>query len=153
MKSTEKLITRLKNINWTNRSEATSKDEDEIYKFLKQAAHIISNHAKEQGVHPFSNFRNAINKNTPIINTLELEKTVATENGVGAYEKILCINAFYWANGCDEGDEICLSAPDLYDPIIGIIERRVFFNLRHGELNIGKSSFPLRHWLTNYYTL
>lgn len=152
MKNTETLLLRLKKIDWRSRSEANKGDEEKIYNFLRKAAHIISAHAKQQGTHPFSNFRNAITPSPHPINTLEVEETVTIENGAGAYEKVLCVNAFHWANGCDEGDEVCLSNSDLYEPIISLIEKRVIFTLHHGSLSIGKSLFPLRHWLTDYYT-
>ncbi|WP_374979824.1 hypothetical protein PSGK_27505 [Pseudomonas solani] len=152
MKNTELLLARLKKVAWMSRSEASGEDEDKIYEFLKQAARIISTHARQQGVHPFSNFRHAINRNAPLVSTLEVEEIVNIDNGVGAYEKVLCMSAFHWANGCDESDEVCLSVSDLYEPIISVIEKRVFFNLRRGELCIGKSSFPLRDWLVTYYT-
>lgn len=151
MKNTEALLARLKKIEWMSRNEASREDEDKIYKFLKQAARIVSTHAGQQGVHPFSNFRHAINSNAPLASTLEVEEVVNVDNGAGAYEKVLCMSAFHWANGCDEGDEVCLSVSGLYEPIISIIENRVIFTLRHGSLSIGKSLFPLRYWLTDYY--
>lgn len=149
MKNTEALLSRLKKVEWSSRGEASEEDEDQIHEFLRRAARIVSTHAKQQGVHPFSNFRNAINRNAPIISTLKVEEILS---GAGGYEKVLCINAFHWANGCDEEDQICLSAPDLYDPIISIVEKRVSFTMHHGSLSIGKSLFPLRDWLVNFYT-
>jgi hypothetical protein len=149
MKNTEALLSRLKKVEWSSRGEASKEDEDQVHEFLRQAARIVSTHVKQQGVHPFSNFRNAINRNAPIISTLEVEEILS---GAGAHEKVLCMNAFHWADGCDEEDQVCLSAPDLYKPIISIVEKRVFFNLRRGELCIGNSSFPLRDWLVNFYT-
>lgn len=152
MKNTEALLARLKKIDWMSRNEASSEDEDKIYEFLKQAARIISTHAMQQGVHPFFNFRQAINRNAPLVSTLEVEEVVNVDNGAGAYEKVLCMSAFHWANGCDEEDEVCLSASDLYEPIISMIEKIVTFTMHHGQLCIGKSSFPLRDWLVTYHT-
>jgi hypothetical protein len=63
-----------------------------------------------------------------------------------AYVRRSCECFLEWNEGVDAGEKVAVAYPDIFDPLIALIERGGKFGLHHGELLIGKCAIPLSNW-------
>lgn len=64
-----------------------------------------------------------------------------------AYLRRACECYLQWCEGIDSGNLIAAKYPELFDPLIELIEIGGEFGLHHGELLVGGSAVPLRDWM------
>lgn len=63
-----------------------------------------------------------------------------------AYLRRACECYLQWCEGIDVGDAIATKHPDVFEPLIRLIELGGAFGFHHGELLVGVSAIPLRDW-------
>ncbi|WP_431686458.1 hypothetical protein [Hahella sp. NBU794] len=63
-----------------------------------------------------------------------------------AYVRRSCECYLEWSEGGDEGRDVALAYPDIFDPLISLIESGGKFGLHHGEIMVGSSAIPLNNW-------
>ncbi|TGO03411.1 hypothetical protein PN36_06550 [Candidatus Thiomargarita nelsonii] len=59
---------------------------------------------------------------------------------------ISCKYFLLWNEGIDLGEKIATTYPDLFDPLICLIESGGEFGFHHGELLVGGGAIPLNNW-------
>ncbi|MTW02692.1 hypothetical protein [Pseudoduganella ginsengisoli] len=64
-----------------------------------------------------------------------------------AYLRRACECYLQWCEGIDEGDPIAGRYPDLFEPLVKLLEVGGEFGLHHGELMVGNGAVPLRDWM------
>lgn len=63
------------------------------------------------------------------------------------YENIICRHALEWACLCDQGHSITEGREDLYDFLIGLVNRRIMLYYEKGYIEIGDVAIPVLNWL------
>lgn len=63
-----------------------------------------------------------------------------------AYVRRSCECFLEWNEGVDAGEKVAAAYPDIFDPLITLIESGGKFGLHHGELLVGESAIPLSNW-------
>lgn len=66
----------------------------------------------------------------------------ATENIKNAYAGAVCRNYLAWALALDSGEPLASRYPDLFEPLVQIVESGIQFGLHKGELIVGHLAFP-----------
>lgn len=65
----------------------------------------------------------------------------ATENIKNAYARVVCRNYLAWALALDSGEPLASRYPDLFEPLVQIVESGIQFGLHKGELLVGDLAF------------
>lgn len=65
----------------------------------------------------------------------------ATDHIQNAYARIVCRSYLAWAAALDNGEPLASRYPDLFEPLVQIVESGIQFGIHKGELIVGHLAF------------
>ena len=147
MNSFEQLSARLSSTSWNASNNGYSPsvlEIDGIVRWLgavaqlaqqgdeKEVPHVLSSPARMLGHRPADDVVKAIDRHAASI--------------ADAYARVLVKNAMEWADMVTQGQLPPGLAPDLFEPILALLERGCQVRLSKGFLEVGDRAIPIHRW-------
>lgn len=85
---------------------------------------------------------------SPINTNGAMKKLMEMENPkfANAYSRRTAECYLTWSEGLDSRNALACRYPDLFEPLVRLLELGGDFGLHHGELLVAKSAIPLENW-------
>ncbi|MCM3784960.1 hypothetical protein M3231_18480 [Neobacillus mesonae] len=110
--------------------------------FRRVNAFIETSHAQVE-TYPIFSVAKALGKKTNI----DLFNLCPQIRGINhLYVKAVCYGYLELSVLADESDREAKDHIEIYEPMIKLLERNGSFNIRQGELVVGRSSYPIDYW-------
>ena len=146
--SLEEALERLLSISWHKDSSDGEVDADLVGEYIRRVA-ILTEKFQLKLTNPFFSPIAVISISGELSAVAmrkflsEVGDSALLEN---AYVRRVCECYLQWCEGVDSGVEVAATIPDLFDPMIALLERGGSFGLHHGEVLVGNGAIPLKNW-------
>jgi len=154
MNKTEEILRILKYVNWAAAPQSANREDLEgATAYLQMYAKFILENKTDmsQSMTPFASPFEVLG-----VQDVQVPQSIIDDcqrlagQSPLAYDKVFVIRSLEWAALCDSGHPSTAGRESMFDPLIGLVVRRVSAMIRKGYWVVDEGMFPLLDWINRY---